>query len=383
MLVAHSQGHTRCAFGSARVPARSLRSASYRVLSNDSASGAESRWFLESKDTLAERSEAGTRAAGPQSSRAAASEDTARVWPYPPIPGSLRRYRAERSPGPMCRHQVPLERIHPDEPQTFGTLTLVNTTARPLAARLTAFPTLGRVSLPSPARNRAKTPPGDSSSALFTQKGESAHNGTGEALQAGGTRKRRDRTTRRWKPGGKGERIEHREQEREQLERRRQQREQQQGICTLSKTQPRLSPSALSGNARQAGGGYAVERRERMHNAHDAAPYQEHESAHPATLRALDPGRCSSTESSANLAPSFPSPVGLPSIPPSNAAGLVGYVPERSQRERFGSGSGLATVELWQTEGGHRETGLARLLGRVAAPKFAVFLPVLFGGLAS
>lgn len=245
----------------------------------------------------------------------------------------------------------------------------MNAHAITLAARQNAFHDLGRVSLPTPAGSDVSEAYTRSASAYVAKLTIPSTSGTGEALQAGGTRKKRDRSHRPWRPGGKGQRIEHREQEREHQEQRRQEREQQeqqQGTRTLSK----------------AGGGCAVDRRERMHNAHDAEPYQE-PSAHPATLRALDPGRYSSTASTANHAPSFPSPAGLPSLPPSNPAGLVGYVPERSQQERFGSGSGCQRSTAAKAPGGGSKNGLARLLGRVALALFSFSPRQQFGGLPS
>jgi hypothetical protein len=291
----------------------------------------------------------------------------------------------------MSTCQVPLECIRPHERRdTFGTLPLVNTAAQPLLGRLSAFHDLGRASLPTATRSRFTTPPSDSSSALSTLTGESASNAPKEVCQAGGTRKRRDRLHRNKKPGAKGERIEHRQQQREEHEQRRQPQEQP-DTRTVSKTQPLLSlRSALRGKPlqqvnrqQQAGGASAGGSCEKAHNAHNAEPYQEQESAHPATSAALDPRRCSSTENNANLAPSFPSPVGLVCNRSGNPLVTRPNVPEHGLQERIGSASSLAAVELAQAQGGHQKSGKTPAGEGVAIALFSFSPRQQLGGRAS
>lgn len=225
----------------------------------------------------------------------------------------------------------------------------MNTAATHLVASPLAFLHFGRVDLPPANPNALQGPPRHSSSALFTPKGESTYSGTNEALQAGGTRKKRDRLHRKWKPGSKTENIEHKRQDREQVERRRQERQQPSTTTrTLSSAQPILSPHA----EQQAGGGYVVEQHPSEHSTSSGKHSNGQRKAPQRPSAGPSPLLYSSTANDANLGPSFPSPVGEQCVCSGNPAGSSELVPERSQREQNESASSLAAVEQQRGKGG-------------------------------
>lgn len=192
---------------------------------------------------------------------------------------------------------------------------------------------------------------------------QSAAYGQPEAL-AGGTKKRRNRLHRPWKPGGKGERIEHQQQEREQLERRRQERERQgtTDSSTLGGVLSSLHPSD--------------------HHT-DQPKQQKHGSARQTTAGALDPaslavaGRVAKTRAMSRLE----APLSVGACPlATSRAGLLGA----QQLEGQLAQPALAHERLsLASPGGGAKTSLARLLGRVAIVPFSFSPRQQLGGLAS
>lgn len=265
------------------------------------------------------------------------------------------------------------------------------TTQSNLAASQTRSAALGRVDLPPATRNALQSPPSDSSSALFTQKGDSSPNGTNEALRAGGTRKKRDRLQRpsaaRW-PNAQSERTKHKRQQQEQLDQRRREQEQHDATTrTLSKTQAlashqHRSTSTLVGNAPK-GGSSAVDHHASAPTTSRHTPTTSRPRAHQTPSAGWDPARYSSTAKRANLGPSFPSPVGLPSVPSGNndvtePAGPVGWEWARAGHETAGAYGSLSG-----SKGGHRKTGLARIVAGQAVAPFSFSHPQQFEGACS